>query len=77
MVVPDYQVAEVTHDRIVPVDSALTRHEALIDLPPEFLTMSDGDAAVAAGVAFSLQRTRAAQCNSHLDKIATLGENHE
>ena len=52
----------------------MTQRVELIDLPDNFLTMPTGEAAIAAGVAYKLQRTRAEQCNGRLFEIANLYE---
>lgn len=75
-IVTEYKTVEVFKDRYVPVDESLTKPVELIDLPDDYLKMSDGDAALATGVAYSLQRTRAEQCNGQLAEIANLGKSN-
>ena len=69
-----FQTIEVIKDRYIEVDKALTAEVELIDLPDDFLTMSSGEAARVAGLAYTLQRTRAQACNGQLTKIANLGK---
>jgi len=74
-VITEYKTVEIVRTKQVEVEKELTEPVELINLPENFLNMSRGDRARAAGVAFSLQRTRAEQCNGKLFEISRLGVN--
>ena len=76
-VITEFRTETVYVDRYVEIPGALTRPVEIESLPPDFLTMSDGDAAIAAGVAYAAQTTRTIQCNGKLAEISALGPDPE
>jgi len=59
-------------DRYVSPPARMTQRVEIIDLPENFLQMTDEEALAASGAAYKMQRTRAKQCNGQLAEIEDL-----
>lgn len=62
-----YETITVYKDRYIPIPESLTNHGDLIELP-------EAVDVLALGVAYKMQKIRAAQCYGQLDEIRGLGD---
>ena len=69
-----FQTVEIVRDRYIKPPAWMTVPVEIVQLPDDFLTLSDVDALIAMGIAIKAGRVRAQQCNGQLAEIAELGE---
>lgn len=67
-----YTASTLYQDRYVSPPARMTQPVEIIDLPENFLQMTDEEALAASGAAYKMQRTRAKQCNGQLAEIEGL-----